>query len=67
MPASISGSFSFEGGEDSPASLMPMIARRSVGNGAGGLDYMPNFAGAFDFEASLQVRFLVFVLFFFVC
>ncbi|KAJ7820378.1 hypothetical protein B0H13DRAFT_2451819 [Mycena leptocephala] len=54
MPASASGSFSFEGGEDSPTSLMPMIARRGVGNGAGGLDYMPNFAGAFDFEASLQ-------------
>ncbi|KAJ7136962.1 hypothetical protein C8R44DRAFT_948707 [Mycena epipterygia] len=40
-------------GSASPASLMPMISRRGR---SGGFDYMPSFAGAFDFEASLQVH-----------
>ncbi|KAJ6550413.1 hypothetical protein DFH09DRAFT_1086678 [Mycena vulgaris] len=41
-------------GEESPTSLMPMISRRAVSGGGGGFDYMPSFAGAFEFEASLQ-------------
>ncbi|KAK7055683.1 repressor ROX1 [Favolaschia claudopus] len=52
MPVSSVGSFSLDSPE-SPTSLMPMIARRGVGNGHGGFDYLPSFA-AFDFEASLQ-------------
>ncbi|KAJ6578472.1 hypothetical protein B0H19DRAFT_1062954 [Mycena capillaripes] len=56
MPAAANGSFSLEGG-DSPTSLMPMITGRLRGgaaSGGGGFDYMPTFAGTFDFEASLQ-------------
>ncbi|KAJ7111657.1 hypothetical protein C8R43DRAFT_903799 [Mycena crocata] len=54
---SSSHSYSYSGdGSDNAASLMPIIARRGVGNGSGGFDYMPSVAGVFDFEANLQVR-----------
>ncbi|KAJ6614020.1 hypothetical protein B0H10DRAFT_186470 [Mycena sp. CBHHK59/15] len=50
-------------GSPTDASLLPMISRRAAhpgagagagGVGHGGFDYMPSFAGAFEFEASLQ-------------
>ncbi|KAJ7136966.1 hypothetical protein C8R44DRAFT_869047 [Mycena epipterygia] len=54
FPNGVDGNNSFDanGFASSPTSLMPMISRR--GGSGGGFDCMPSFAGAFDFEASLQ-------------
>ncbi|KAJ7044438.1 hypothetical protein C8F04DRAFT_1228713 [Mycena alexandri] len=52
LPTSGSDSVSMD--SDADASLRPILVHRGVGNKNGGFNYIPNFRGAYNFEASLQ-------------